>query len=309
MGLAMASHLQRHLNDVSGEPLCCWNRTPEKGAPVVKLGARMVSSVEEVAQQCDVIFHCLSDDAAVRSSLTRILAALREKKEGQNKKQKTVLVELSTVHPDTIAWLADEVSRDNIAGIVSSPVMGSAAAAEKGQLLALVSSTDACSADTVKPYLEGIVAQRALFLGCDVCKASQLKLVANSLLLGITEAVSAAHVMAQKVGVGSDALHSLIEGMFTPASALYNYSDRIVSGAYKQPVDGAPSFRVELAIKDGKHALALANGAGMDHQALKLALSHLEEARTAVPLSEGQLDSTAMTGAIRVRSGLPFKDE
>lgn len=306
MGIAMASHLQRHLDSISGEPLCCWNRTAAKGESIVALGARMVSEVEQVAAQCDILFHCLSDDAAVKHSWSKVLATLRK---DTARKQRPVLVEMSTVHPDTIAWLAEQVQKDGIAGVVSAPVMGSAAAAQNGQLLALVSRLDEASLTTVRPYLEGVVARRALYFEGNICSAAKLKLVANSLLLGITEAVSAAHVMAQKTGVGSQALHQLIEGMFTTSSAVCNYSDRIVTGAFSLPNDDPrqPSFRAELALKDGKHALALAQETGMDHQSLQLALSHLEEARAAVPLEQGQLDSTAMVGAIRLRSGLSFQ--
>jgi len=56
MGLAMASNLQKHLKDKALPPLRFWNRTLSRGDALKEHGGTACESVEELVQNCDVIF-------------------------------------------------------------------------------------------------------------------------------------------------------------------------------------------------------------------------------------------------------------
>ncbi|EJL39536.1 MULTISPECIES: NAD(P)-binding domain-containing protein [Brevibacillus] len=65
MGVPMAGNLLAAGYDVS-----VWNRTPDKAAPLVALGAKQVASLPRLVEECDVLFTMVSDDEAVKAIYT-----------------------------------------------------------------------------------------------------------------------------------------------------------------------------------------------------------------------------------------------
>lgn len=93
MGSAMATNLHKHLVKEGQEPLSIYNRTSSRGAPLVELGALQRGSVNELVEQCDVIFLSVSDDEALLSTVDQICAV-------ENLNGKT-FIDTTTVHPNT----------------------------------------------------------------------------------------------------------------------------------------------------------------------------------------------------------------
>lgn len=116
------------------------------------------------------------------------------------------------------------------------------------------------------------------------------------------EVVSEAHVFAEKTGLGSPILETLIGDMFGPV--LESYSKRLTTGAYAPAPDGKAGFGVELAMKDARHSLTCAKKVGMRLEVSEVALQHMEKA---TQLQKGRpLDSSSMYGTIRSESDLDF---
>jgi 3-hydroxyisobutyrate dehydrogenase-like beta-hydroxyacid dehydrogenase len=142
-------------------------------------------------------------------------------------------------------------------------------------------------------------------MGTDVSKSSLLKIAGNIYVVSFMEVLSEAHVFAEKTGLGSEILETMIGDMFGPV--LESYSKRLTTGAYAPAPDGKAGFGVELAMKDSRHALNCANVAGTRLQVSKVALGNMEKAAEFGVKQGGRpLDSSSMYGTIRQDAGLDF---
>ncbi len=177
----------------------------------------------------------------------------------------------------------------------------SSGAADNGQLLCVIAGPKE-AVDRVKPYITGVNGRGYLdFGGQSAGKATLLKVIGNTLILNMVEALSEAHVLAEKSGLGTDNLHHFIESLFPgPYSA---YSTRMLSGDYHKRAE--PLFAVDLARKDARHAMALAEGSGSRMRDLEVADAHLEQ----VKAHQGKAgDIAAIYGAVRTEAGLKFEN-
>lgn len=132
--------------------------------------------------------------------------------------------------------------------------------------------------------------------------ATRLKIIGNTFILSMVETLSEGHTLAEKSGLGTDNLHQFIETMFPgPYTA---YSGRMMKGDYYQREE--PLFNVDLARKDAKHALSLAQASGAQMKAVQVADAHLE----AVQKHMGDKgDIAGIYGAVRQEAGLKFENQ
>jgi len=65
MGAAMAANIKR-----AGYPLVVWNRSPDKAAPLLELGARLAKTPAAAAADADMVISSLADDSAVNAVLS-----------------------------------------------------------------------------------------------------------------------------------------------------------------------------------------------------------------------------------------------
>lgn len=82
--------------------------------------------------------------------------------------------------------------------------------------------------------------------------------------------------------------------------------DRLTTGAYAPPLDSRPGFGVSLAIKDARHAMAMAEEQGVRLPGLEIARKNMEDARD---YAGECLDSSSMYGTLRQQAGLEFWNE
>ncbi|KAK6586741.1 hypothetical protein PZA11_000031 [Diplocarpon coronariae] len=118
-------------------------------------------------------------------------------------------------------------------------------------------------------------------------------------------AISEAHVFAEKNGLGSAILETMIGDMF--GAVHKSYSKRLTTGGCAPGASGKAGFGFELAMKDARHALNCAKAAGTRGQVGEVALENLEKAsKYDAELGGRPLDSSAMYGTIRREAGLDF---
>ncbi|CAL3962962.1 unnamed protein product [Diplocarpon coronariae] len=123
----------------------------------------------------------------------------------------------------------------------------------------------------------------------------------------IAEQITAAgaHVFAEKNGLGSAILETMIGDMF--GAVHKSYSKRLTTGGCAPGASGKAGFGFELAMKDARHALNCAKAAGTRGQVGEFALENLEKAsKYDAELGGRPLDSSAMYGTIRREAGLDF---
>jgi len=114
----------------AGHEVVVWNRTPEKAAGLVELGAASAESPADAARRAEVLITVVSDPAALR--------AVTEGPDGiaAGSDASTTVIEMSTVGPLAVRWLASALPPDT--GLLDAPVLGSLSEAESGTLLVFV---------------------------------------------------------------------------------------------------------------------------------------------------------------------------
>lgn len=121
------------------------------------------------------------------------------------------------------------------------------------------------------------------------------------------EVVAEAHVLAEKTGLGSQALEALIEQQYGPLAL--SMSQRLTKGAYMPAPGDRPFSDLQLALKDVRHGITCAEQAGTNLEVAEIALGHLQEANRFSEERGRVLDSSSMYGVLRTRAGLDFETE
>jgi 3-hydroxyisobutyrate dehydrogenase-like beta-hydroxyacid dehydrogenase len=167
MGGAMARRLK-----AQGHELTLWNRTRQKAEA---LGAgKVVATPAEAAREAEVVISMLTDADAVRTAYLGDEGALKSAKS-------QVFIEMSTAGPNIAAELAPKLEKAG-AQYVEAPVIGSVPAVEAGTLVVLAAGKEA-AVERARRVLKALGEVRHVG---DLGSAAALKLVANSMLAGVT---------------------------------------------------------------------------------------------------------------------------
>lgn len=102
--------------------------------------------------------------------------------------------------------------------------------AESGQLLCVLAGP-AADVEKVKPYCKGVMGRGHIdYSDQEPGRATLLKVIGNTFILNMVEALAEGHTIAEKSGLGGENLHQFIETMF-PGSYVA-YSNRMLQGDY-----------------------------------------------------------------------------
>ncbi|KAJ5725514.1 uncharacterized protein N7483_006871 [Penicillium malachiteum] len=265
-------------------PLAVFNRTTSRAETFASANPniKVASNLDDAITSSDIIFTCLSDDHALRETITESLPNAKNK----------LFVDCSTVHPDTTTEIATTLSAHG-ASFVASPVFGAPAMAEAGP---------SSSIDRLKPYTTGVISKANIeFRDKEVCKASQLKVPGNTFVLNMVQTIAEGMVVAEKSGLGTEALQQFIEAVFP--GAYDAYAGRMRSGDYFERAE--PLFAVDLVRKDARHAMDMAASVGATMRGVQSADAYLADVKAEMGVRG---DITGIYGAVRQNSGLPFKN-
>ena len=167
MGGAMARRLKSQ-----GHELTLWNRTRER-AEALRVG-KVAATPADAVRDAEVVISMLTDADAVRTAYLGEEGAVTAA-EGQ------VFVEMSTAGPDVSAEIVPRLDKAG-AQYVEAPVIGSVPAVEAGSLVVLAAGSEA-AIERARPVLEALGEVRRVG---DLGSAAALKLIANSMLAGVT---------------------------------------------------------------------------------------------------------------------------
>jgi 3-hydroxyisobutyrate dehydrogenase-like beta-hydroxyacid dehydrogenase len=183
MGGAIARRL-----DAEGHELTLWNRT-RKRAEALGLG-RVAATPAEAVEGAEVVISILTDAGAIR-------AAYLDKSGAVNAARNQVFVEMSTAGPDVVQELQPAIEKAG-AKFVECPVLGSVSAMETGKGILFAAGDDA-ALERARPVLAAIGEVRRI---SDPESAAKLKLIANTILMGLS--ALAAEVMTAGAAAGVD---------------------------------------------------------------------------------------------------------
>lgn len=194
------------------KPLLIFNRNNAKSqelADKLKESGTTVAvagSIKELVRSSDIIFLCLANDAAIRSTLE----AAVESGEVAGK----LFIDCSTVSPTTTNGLSDMITTRN-AKFVAAPVFGVPAVAAAGMLTFVLASNEESWIDEAIPFTTGVMGKGYINLkGKAPGSASLLKLSGNHFVLSMVVTLSESLALASKSGLGEDAIVSFVEAVF-----------------------------------------------------------------------------------------------
>jgi len=238
MGTGMASNLIK-----AGHEVTVYNRSPEKAAPLVALGAK---SAEHLADACrgDAVVTMLADDPAVESVVF-----------GEGGIEATLApgalhISCSTISVDLSRRLAKAHAQAS-QSYVAAPVFGRPDAAAAAKLFVV-----ACGApdavEIASPLLDAI-GQRTFVMSEQPEAANLVKLSGNFLIGSVIESLGEAMALVGKGGVDLQAYLEFLTSTLFSAPIYRTYGSLIVEGRFE------PGFAAPLAHKDIRLALAAAH--------------------------------------------------
>jgi 3-hydroxyisobutyrate dehydrogenase len=238
MGAPMARNVR-----AAGHEVSAWNRSREKAEPLAQDGVAVAGSVAEAVAGADVVVTMLADAQAVEAVVAEALGAL----------DGAVLAQMSTIGLAATDRLAERAEAAGVA-FVDAPVSGTRQPAEEGKLVVLASGPEAVR-ERVDPVFDAVGA-RTVWLG-EAGSAQRLKLVLNTWLLGLTEALAESIALAEALGVDPRTFLETIDGAPVGAPYAQLKGPMMIDGEFP------PAFPLALAAKDAGLALEAAEAAGL----------------------------------------------
>jgi len=280
MGGAMALALA-----AAGHDLVLQNRTRRRAeAAAAQAGGRVVDTPAEAAASADVVITMLPDGEAVSAAFGGPDGLIAGARAG------TVLVDMSTVLPDTIRSVARAV-RARGAGLLDSPVSGSVELAGKGQLTLMVGG-EVEDLERARPALEAV--SKVIFHLGPLGSGAAMKLAVNTVIFGLNGALAEAVVLADAAGVNRTLAYDVLAA--SAVGAPYVHYKR---AAFLEP-DATPiQFPLELAEKDLELITAFAESLRVS---VPQATANLDLVRRASTDGRRGLDFSTVTSELRARS-------
>ena len=125
------------------------------------------------------------------------------------------------------------------AHLITSPVFGSPAVADKAQLLIIMSGDYRAKKELAYLFVPAI-GRKVIDLGeniekgeshqslrpwtdtKDICTAPTFKLIGNSMILGTLEILAETYTLAEKAGIGAENVHRLVQGKYLSQLVILN---------------------------------------------------------------------------------------
>lgn len=233
MGQRMAARLL-----AAGQRVTVWNRSPGPSSALQQQGASVAATPREAAQDADIVFSMVFDDAASRRVWLDPVEGAR-----LGLQTSAIAIECSTLSPSWVQELAAALP----VPLVDAPVAGSRLQAEAGQLIFMAGGAPEAVA-RVQPLL--------LQLGGAVHpvgasgSGAWLKLAVNSLFA--TQVTAMAELLALLRGAGLDPapLLATLKTMPITSPAAAGAASLMLAG------NDSPQAPVDLIHKDLRYALA-----------------------------------------------------
>ena len=282
MGLPMATNLAK-----GGFALTVYDVSPAAATAVRRTGTVSVAnSAEEVAQQSEVVFTCLPNDAIVRQVYLGPGGIAAGGHSG------LTTCDCSTVSPEMTREISTALKSRGIPHL-DTPRLGSQPQAVEGQIFFIVGGEEA-QVERISPYLKAMGKLHMYVGGSGV--ANQVKLIHNGLLAMSAVAVAEALALCVQSDVSPLTFYEVVRNGGGMAYGTYfeRRAKRILTGEF------SPTFKLALMRKDATMAMALAKQLAVPTPVLEESIRTYDEAMDA---GWGDEDFSAVTHVIEKRIG------
>lgn len=283
MGNPMSKNLLK-----AGFELTVWNRTRSKMEEIIALGAIPANSGKEVAQQSEVTITMLTGSMDSEEVILGKKGVLEGMKPG------AVVIDMSTISPETSKRIASEVTRKGCK-MLDAPVGGTVGVAANAALTIQVGGDKQVfenHRDVLAAMGKNIFYIGGNGMGCYV------KLVANA-IMGTNMAVLAeAMCLGAKAGISTDLMLEVLKNSGASSRMLEIRGPNIVKGEYQA------QFMLKLLFKDLGLALETA---GINSVPLPIVGLARQIYAQALVDGKGDQDFSAIAATAEKLSGVKFK--
>jgi 3-hydroxyisobutyrate dehydrogenase len=276
----MGSSIAQRLISV-GHEVGVWNRNSGKAKPLVEAGAKHYGSPAELVDSCDAVVVMLLNDAASEAVYRGPNGILQSKLDGK------LVIDMSTVRPDTMISIGTSVARQH-AAFVECPVGGSTGPAREGKLFGLAGGTKEDIARAM-PVLKQLC-RRIEHIG-GLGAGAMMKLAVNLPLLVYWQALGEALAICKPLDLPADRLIDILSDTAGTPTAMKGRGAVIARGLAGQP-PGETAFGLSAAKKDLATAVQFAATLHTNLPVTASALACFEEAEAA---GLGDADATTMS--------------
>jgi 3-hydroxyisobutyrate dehydrogenase len=251
-GGTMGKEMARNAAAV-GLTVHAWNRTAVKLEGLAgDAGVEAFATAREAVADVDAVVTMLTDADAT-------LAAMSGPDGGAAGSEGAVWVQMGTIGVAGTERCA-ELARDRGLVFVDAPVLGTKGPAEEGKLVVLASGPEG-PREGLEPLFDA-VGQRTIWVG-EAGAGSRLKVVVNAWLCAVVEGAAEMLRLATALGLEPGLALDAIEDGPLDSPYLRMKGEAMVKGEF------APSFRLALAAKDARLALAAGEEAGAEIPAIR----------------------------------------
>jgi 3-hydroxyisobutyrate dehydrogenase len=208
----------------AGHALAVYNRTASKAQPFRARGASVAGTAAELASDCDIVFLCVSDTAAVER------VVFGEEGIAQGGRAGQLIVDLSTIHPVRTQEMAQRLAAEKAMGWVDAPVSGGSVGARAGTL-AVMAGGSAEDVERVRPVLMSF-AGRVTHMGPVGCGMAT-KACNQMLNYGTGAVVAETLNFAARFGIDPLLIPEAVAGGFADSNVLRHYGRLMAEGSYK----------------------------------------------------------------------------
>jgi len=225
-----------------------WNRTPEKALALVADGAQVAATAQQLAQECDLILLCLTDQQAVEAVVFG--------PKGITSAQRAVnLIDHSSIAPEATQSFAQRYKTATGAQWLDAPISGGVKGAQEGTLAIMVGGDPALT-ERLRPVLASYAA-RVTHMGPS--GAGQVAKLCNQTIVATTiNAIGEAVSLAARAGIEVQALQQALAGGWADSVLLQTFVPRMTQG-YEQQIGSVATMH-----KDVDNVLAYAQTLGVD---------------------------------------------
>ena len=268
----MGGPMCRNIIQNTNHEVIVFDLNPDAVKLCTDLGASAGGSVADVAARCEVVITSLPMPRNVEEVAAAIAA---------NAKPGTVYIDLSTNSPSVARRVADALAIKGIA-MLEAPVSGGTPRATDGTIVIMVGGDEALC-DAQRPLLNAFSSE-VVHVG-DIGMGSVAKLINNMLAFCNMAAAAEALVMGAASGIDLKKLDQVISNASGYSAGYRSVANKSFAGDFR------PTFALDLAHKDLRLALELADELGVPGMIAPQVMSLMRMARG---MGMGGNDSTTM---------------
>lgn len=257
MGGPMCMHLIE-----AGYPMRVFNRSREKAAELVALGAVWCDSPAELAAECDIVFSIVGYPDDVECVLLGEDGALSTLPPGG------IIVDMTTSKPSLAKKIHEAAAERGISSL-DAPVSGGDLGARQGTLAIMVGG-ELATFDRVTPLFH-IMGKNIALMGGPGC-GQHTKMTNQILIAGTMIGVVESLLYAEKAGMDMDAVIDVIGSGAASSWSINNLGRRIAKEDFE------PGFFIKHFIKDMGIALEECRAMGLTLPGLSLVHQFYKEA-------------------------------